>query len=51
LPVKLGEEPGFANAGLADDSDHLGMAALDMPQETLQHCKLAASVDEIRQVA
>ena len=36
LPAEFGEQPGLADAGLADDADRLAVPVFDLPQEIVQ---------------
>jgi len=48
LPVKLGEEPRFADTGLADDPDHLAATGFGLSQEVAQNRELVFAVDKSR---
>ena len=50
LPMEFGDEPGLADARLADDADRLAAAAFDLLQEIMQDGALALAVDESRRV-
>ncbi len=48
LPAELGEQPGFADAGFADEADGLAMPVFDLPQKIVQDRKLALAIDKNR---
>ena len=48
LPAKLGEEPGLADAGLANEANGLAMSVFDLPKKIVQDRQLALAIDKHR---
>ena len=48
LPAEFGEQPGLADAGLADKADGLAMSVFDVPKNIVQDCELALAIDKNR---
>ena len=48
LPAEFGEQPGLADAGLADEADGLAMPVFDLPKKIVQDRELALAIDKNR---
>ena len=48
MPAELREQPGFPDAGLADEPHRLAMPVLDLAKGVVQNRQLAVAIDKSR---